>query len=389
VLRLIAAAALAFASPIQDPPIPADTEIVELPSGLKYSVLKPGNGTDAPKAGDVVKVHYTGWLTTGKVFDSSKKRGQPFSFPLGAGQVIKGWDEGVALMSKGAVHKLTIPSDLAYGDAGRPPTIPEKATLIFEVELVDIVAMPQFRPGNPAAQKKTESGITYEPLREGQGAAPKADDVVKLRFAAWRGSGEMIHCTERDPSNTPVTAPLGDLPLPAFREAARVMRVGARYRFEMTAQQAWGDQLPRGMAPDTATVWEVELVEVKPPLPVPPFSLTPDDKLQKTASGLGYEVIREGTGRAPAKTDQVTVHYAGWLTDGKLFDASYQRAEPAKFRLNQVIRGWTEGLGLMKEGAIYKFTIPAELGYGDRGAPPNIPPGATLVFYVELLMVNG
>src|SRR6202040_511215 len=83
-------------------------------------------------------VHYTGWLTDGSKFDSSVDRGTPFSFKLGAGQVIKGWDEGVKGMKVGGKRKLTIPSGLAYGDAGRPPVIPEKATLVFDVELLSV-----------------------------------------------------------------------------------------------------------------------------------------------------------------------------------------------------------------------------------------------------------
>jgi FKBP-type peptidyl-prolyl cis-trans isomerase len=106
-------------------------------SGLKYEDLKVGEGAEA-KNGDIVQVHYTGWLTTGKKFDSSRDRDKPFQFSLGQGDVIKGWDEGVAGMKIGGKRKLTIPSDLAYGKKGRPPVIPGDATLVFEVELLAI-----------------------------------------------------------------------------------------------------------------------------------------------------------------------------------------------------------------------------------------------------------
>lgn len=106
-----------------------------------------------------------------------------------------------------------------------------------------------------------------------------------------------------------------------------------------------------------------------------------------TKSGLLYEVLTEGTGKSPKATDKVRCHYEGRLTDGSVFDSSYQRGEPADFGLNQVIAGWTEGVQLMKEGAKYRFHIPYLLGYGERGAGASIPPYATLVFDVELIKV--
>ncbi len=109
------------------------------------------------------------------------------------------------------------------------------------------------------------------------------------------------------------------------------------------------------------------------------------DGVKTTSSGLQYKVIKEGTGPHPKATSQVTVHYKGTLLDGKQFDSSYDRGQPATFALNQVIPGWTEGVQLMNTGAKYQFWIPGELGYGPQGSPPTIPPNATLVFEVELI----
>lgn len=105
-------------------------------------------------------------------------------------------------------------------------------------------------------------------------------------------------------------------------------------------------------------------------------------------SGLQYQVLREGNGKKPSATDQVECHYEGTLINGQVFDSSYRRGETATFGLNQVIVGWTEGLQLMQEGAKYRFFIPYQLAYGERGAGQSIPPYAALIFDVELIKVK-
>jgi FKBP-type peptidyl-prolyl cis-trans isomerase len=116
---------------------PETNNVVTTASGLQYQILQPGDGPVA-KAGQIVSVHYTGWLTDGTKFDSSVDRGQPFQFTLGAHQVIAGWDEGVAGMKVGEKRKLTIPSNLGYGAQGAGGVIPPNATLIFDVQLLGV-----------------------------------------------------------------------------------------------------------------------------------------------------------------------------------------------------------------------------------------------------------
>jgi len=110
--------------------------------------------------------------------------------------------------------------------------------------------------------------------------------------------------------------------------------------------------------------------------------------IKTTASGLQYEVIREGAGPQPGPTSTVEVHYEGRLLSGKVFDSSYQRNETISFPLNRVIPGWTEGLQLMPTGSKYRLYIPSELGYGTRGAGGDIPPNAALIFDVELIAIR-
>lgn len=124
-------------NPSGDEPVTDANLLVTLPSGLQYEDLQAGNGP-SPKPGDRVTVHYTGTLTDGKQFDSSRDRGRPFQFKIGVGQVIKGWDEGVASMKVGGRRKLIIPSELGYGSRGAGGVIPPDATLVFDVELLGV-----------------------------------------------------------------------------------------------------------------------------------------------------------------------------------------------------------------------------------------------------------
>jgi len=221
-------------------------------------VIKPGDGKTHPKAEDKVKVHYTGWTTDGKMFDSSVKRGAPATFPLN--RVIPGWTEGVQLMTVGEKTRFWIPEALAY--KGRPGA--PQGMLVFDVELLEI-----------------------------QKAPP------------------------------PIAAPS-----------------------------------------DVAAV--------------------PKDA-KKTKSGLAWKVIKPGDGKTkPKATDVVQVHYTGWTTDGKMFDSSVQRGQPASFPLNRVIAGWTEGLQLMSVGEKSRLWIPQDLAYKGR---PGAPAGM-LVFEVELLSIK-
>lgn len=152
---------------------------------------------------------------------------------------------------------------------------------------------------------------------------------------------------------------------------------------EATMQVKLDSMAMQEVVPEPAT----EAAPAPEAAPAKETKQTKGDGYKTTASGLKYKVLRAGKGKSPKATDVVLVNYEGKLTDGTVFDSSYQRGEPISFPLNRVIAGWTEGVQLMQEGAEYEFYIPYQLAYGERGGGP-IPPKADLIFRVELIEVQ-
>ena len=372
------------------PETPADVkaapeDAVKSTSGLASKVLAAGTGSEHPAAADTVTVHYSGWTTDGRMFDSSVKRGAPTSFPLNG--VIKGWTEGVQLMVEGEKRRFWIPADLAYGEnpgGGRPGGL-----LVFDIELISIKKAPKAPElSAPADAEKADSGVAFKTLVKGSGTtAPKAEDIVKLNLALWSPEGELLQSTEQQ--GGPAELPLEKLRIGGIVDAVTKMVAGEKKVVWIPAKVAFGPELPPG-APAGGLVVEVELVSFKEGVPAPAVpsdvAAAPADAT-KTDSGLASKVLSKGEGKVhPKASDTVTVHYSGWTTAGKLFDSSVTRGEPASFGLNQVIKGWTEGVQLMVTGEKRRFWIPAKLAYGEN--PGGGAPGGTLVFDVELLEIG-
>ena len=361
---------------------PADAE--KTASGLASKVVKKGTGTELPEAQDTVKVHYTGWMTNGKMFDSSVKRGQPTEFPLKG--VIPGWTEGVQLMVIGETRRFWIPGALAYGDSptpGRP-----YGTLVFDVELLEVKKGPKPIPAPadvkaaPADALKTASGLASKVLQKGKGTEkPTADDTVEVHYTGWMTTGEMFDSSVM--RGQTATFPLGKV-IKGWTEGVQLMTVGEKRRFWIPANLAYGDTPRRPGGPHGMLVFDVELIKINQAPKAPADVAAAPKDAKKTASGLAYKVITKGTGtKHPAASSTVEVHYSGWTTDGKMFDSSVARGEPTTFPLNGVIPGWTEGVRLMVEGEKARFWIPGKLAYGDTPTRPGAPAG-TLVFDIEL-----
>ncbi|MFK7851806.1 MAG: FKBP-type peptidyl-prolyl cis-trans isomerase [Akkermansiaceae bacterium] len=346
---------------------PDDAEKTE--SGLASKILKAGTGDKKPTAADTVTVHYSGWTTDGKMFDSSVQRGEPTSFPLGG--VIAGWTEGLQLMVVGEKRRFWIPEDLAYGPvvpgSGRPGGM-----LCFDVELIGIKEAPK----PPEDTEKTANGVAYKVTKEGEGEKAGMDQMVTFHFTGKTMEGQTMQDTRTQPS--PPSVPLDKLP-PEMAEILADMKAGEQ-------RTAW---LPEARVPGGFVVADLELVSFKEAAPAPAVpedvAAVPDDA-KKTESGLAHKVISEGKGKEkPKATDTVKVHYSGWTLDGKMFDSSVTRGEPTQFPLDGVIKGWTEGVQLMVTGEKRRFWIPAGLAYGEN--PGGGRPGGMLVFDIELLEI--
>ena len=236
---------------------PADAE--KTASGLASKVLKKGTGKEHPTAADSVQVHYTGWTTDGRMFDSSVKRGQPARFPLG--NVIKGWTEGLQLMVVGEKRRFWIPAGLAYGEntgGGRP-----SGMLVFDVELLGITGAPkppEDVAAAPKSAKKTKSGIAYHVLKKGTGKEhPKADSNVEVHYSGWTTDGKMFDSSVS--RGQPATFPLNGV-IPGWTEGVQLMVVGEKTRFWIPGNLAY-DNSPRPGAPKGMLVFDIELLSIK------------------------------------------------------------------------------------------------------------------------------
>jgi peptidylprolyl isomerase len=254
---------------IQPGPPTAPTEVNEADysiteSGLKYFDFVVGDG-EPPQPEQLVSVHYTGWLEDGTMFDSSLIQGQPFSFALGLGQVIAGWDEGVASMKVGGKRQLVIPAELAYGEQGTGGVIPPNATLIFEVELLSI------QPGPPAAPTgvektdyiTTESGLKYFDFVVGDGDSPQPGQMVLVHYTGWLEDGTMFDSSLS--RGQPFSFVIGQGQVIAgWDEGVASMKVGGKRQLVIPAELAYGQQGAGGVIPPDATlIFEVELLGVE------------------------------------------------------------------------------------------------------------------------------
>ena len=235
----------------------------------------------------------------------------------------------------------------------------------------------------PADAEVTSSGLASKVLQPGTGSEHPSDvDIVKVHYTGWTTDGNMFDSSvaRGEPAGLPLNRVIA-----GWTEGVQLMVVGEKRRFWIPEDLAYGGAPGR---PAGMLVFDVELLDIQkaPPMPEAPADVAaPPADAEVTKSGLASKVLIAGTGTEhPKKTSRVTVHYSGWTTDGKLFDSSVVRGQPATFGLHQVIKGWTEGVQLMVAGEKRRFWIPEKLAYGGEAGKP----AGMLVFDVELISIE-
>jgi FKBP-type peptidyl-prolyl cis-trans isomerase len=233
----------------------------------------------------------------------------------------------------------------------------------------------------PAEATTSANGLSSRTITPGEGTErPIATDVVTVHYTGWSADGKMFDSSHT--RNAPSTFPLNRV-MAGWRECVQLMTMGEKRRCWVPQDLAYRGQAGR---PTGTVVFDIELIDWRPSPTIPPPDVkAPPAEAKRTPNGLAYKVLRAGKGvRNPSRYASVTVHYTGWTTDGKMFDSSVTRGTPISFRLDEVIKGWSEGVPLMVEGERTRFWIPESLAYGGSGDGPR----GMLVFDIELIRIQ-
>jgi FKBP-type peptidyl-prolyl cis-trans isomerase len=377
-------AAMPVPSDLAKPPANAQ----KTPLGNAFIVVKPGTGADKPRNFDTVVFNSTAWDAAGNQIESTENGPQKHPQTQNPFRTSKGLEDALMQLTVGTRARFWIPK--AQVEYREPIKADGLVTIEIEVQDVQKAAsapppVPKDVAAAPADAKKTARGVMYKVLKKGKSGAkkPVQSDTVSVHYTGWTTDGRMFDSSiiRGKPTEFPLTGVIQ-----GWTEGLQQQSVGETVRYWIPESLAYQGRpgKPAGML-----VFDVELLEIKaPPPPAPPAPAdvaAPPADAKKSPKGVSYKVLKSGKpgGKQPGPTDQVKVHYSGWTTDGKLFDSSVPRGEPAEFPLNRVIAGWTDGLQLMKVGDSFRFWIPVELAYNN--APGK--PAGMLVFDVELLEV--
>ena len=238
-------------------------EMITTASGLQYEITQAGDGPALQK-GQLAAIHYVGTLDDGTVFDSSRERNEPFLFPVGTGQTIPGWEEGISLLHVGDQARLIIPPELAYGETGAGGVIPPNATLTFDVEVLSV------RDGAPAAPTKvndadyttTDSGLKYYDFVVGDGAQPEVGQTVVVHYTGWLENGTMFDSSLN--RGQAFQFVLGQRQvISGWDEGLASMHVGGKRQLVLPPELGYGETGTGQIPPNATLIFEVELLDVQ------------------------------------------------------------------------------------------------------------------------------
>jgi len=381
----------AVAQPTAIPPTPTPIVLAggtKTATGLQYISLVNGIG-DAPKAGNIIKMQYIAKLPDGTELANTYTDNQPATTVWGRNELLPGWEEGVGLMKAGGKIQLVIPPSLAFGEQGSG-SIPPNTSILMEVELLSVSLAPAPSAITADQLTKKDSGLQFFDITQGDGTVAAKSSNVSTHFTIWVKKDTGYDYVVASESTSPIAFVVGrgDKVFPGWDEGVIGMKVGGKRYLVIPSELGLGAQGSGTIIPPNATlVMEISLVSARDPQVA---TKVEDSKYTTTASGLKYFDLKEGTGAVPTTGQTVMVQYTGWLQDGTQFDSSIDSGAPFSFQLgtSAVIPGWDEGVATMKLGGKRQLLIPAALAYGDTGAGSVIPPGATLIFEVELVEIK-
>lgn len=359
-------------------------------SGLKYVIFSSNPTAISAEAGDKVSVHYAGTLMDGTPFDDSYQRNQPFSFNLGKGQVIKGWDEGIAMLHIGDSALLIIPPELGYGSSATG-AIPANSTLKFIVKLIDVKKGIKPLDATGKDTVKTASGLNYIVIEKGRGVSAKSGNKVKVHYAGFLLDGSKFDASRDRGEDAAFEFILGRKSvITGWEEGLEGMKMGEIRKLIIPYTLAYGEQgRPPVIPPKATLIFDVELMDISFVEPLA-FYDTKGFDTTTTASGLKYIKVKKTNLQKVEVGDTVVAMYTGFFRDGKVFDSSIERNDSIKLiaGMHQVIQGWDEALLLLNEGEKARLVIPYQLAYGEAGRQPVIPAKSDLLFDIYILRIG-
>lgn len=366
-------------------------------SGMQYFKIVANDSTPV-QIGDAVEITYKGTFADDTVF-SQTKQGETRRFTVGYNEISKELNEAVQYMHCGEKALFRMSREKAFLSKLTAHTFAEKrkkgalpdSMVTYEIELKSVTVNKGMHPLRAALLKDTisgENGLKVIVAGKGNGAKIEEKDEVNIHYNGYLTSLTFFDSSVKRGQPFKTKIGVGQV-IEGWDKGITMLHVGDTARLIIPSKMGYGSKAKSNIPANSTLIFDVIVLAAKKPVVPTPYQVQ-GLPVKKTASGLEYVVVNEGTGKYPLSGNKVTVHYTGYLQDGSIFDSSVSRDDYFKFNvgMGRVIKGWDEGILLMREGAKYRFTIPYALAYGEAGYPPVIPAKATLIFDVELIKAD-